>query len=154
MPEHLGGQYSNPVEVMGRYSNLSDQGNRIEWVLQSTPSGPKRIVSGTNKQVQRRLLPAQIDDLVAAYQSGATLRELSRQFRVHRASVSIVRDRQSVPRRYRMVEGARLEQVVRDYREGKSIISIANELEVAGDTVRKALTRAGVELRPRPGWQY
>jgi transposase-like protein len=63
-------------------------------------------------------------------------------------------ERQGVARRYRMVEGERLQQAIRDYQGGRSIFSIAKEMGVAGDTVRKALNRAGVRLRPRPGWRY
>ena len=53
-----------------------------------------------------------------------------------------------------MVEGEQLEGAIRSYQIGGSITSIANEIGVAGDTVRKALTRAGVTLRPRPGWTH
>ena len=118
------------------------------------PHEPLEPITRTTKQVHRRLLPAQIDELVASYQAGATLRELSEQFQIHRASISTVLERQNLPRRYRMVEGARLEEAIRDYNNGNSIISIATKLGVAGDTVRKALNRAGVKLRPRPGWTY
>jgi hypothetical protein len=120
------------AEVLGRYSNHADQGKRISRVLQMVPQEPLEPITRTIRQVHRRLLPAQIDELVACYQGGATLRELSEQFQIHRASISIVLDRQNVPGRYRMVEGERLEGAIRDYNNGDSIISIANKLGVAG----------------------
>jgi transposase len=142
------------VELLGRYSNHAYQGERIGHLLNMVPKDHLEPKTRTIKQVHRRLRPAEIDELVAAYQAGATLRQLSEQFQVHRASISIILERQNVPRRYRMVERERLQRAIRDYQDGKSIISIATELGVSGDTVRKALGRAGVKLRPRPGWRY
>jgi hypothetical protein len=92
--------------------------------------------------------------VVRAYGSGTSIYELSRQFQVHRHSISIILERQGVPRRYRMVEGERLQWAIREYQAGRPIIAIANDLGVAGDTVRESLERAGVKLRPRRGWKY
>ena len=142
------------MEVLGRYSNHADQGDRISRVLQLAPREPLKPITRTTKLIHRRLLPAQIDELVASYQAGATLQEMSEQFQIHRASISLVLERQNVARRYRMVEGERLEGAIRDYNGGDSIISIATKLGVPGDTVLKALNGAGVKLRPRPGWMY
>jgi hypothetical protein len=38
------------------------------------------------------------------------------------------------------------------YRAGWSLIRIAEKFAVAGNTVRRCLLEAGVELRPRRGW--
>jgi hypothetical protein len=142
------------VEVLGRYSNRADQEQRIARLLQMALSESREPISKTIKQVHRRLSQDQIDELVVAYRAGATLQELSDHFQIHRASISIILERHSVPRRYRMVEGERLDGAIRAYQNGRSVISIADGLGVAGDTVRKALNRAGVKLRPRPGWRY
>jgi hypothetical protein len=69
------------VEVMGRYLNPSDQGERLREVLAIVPSGPKVTVPRTPKRVFRRLEPAQVDHVVEAYMRGATLRGCSENLR-------------------------------------------------------------------------
>jgi hypothetical protein len=117
------------VEVLGRYSNHADQGKRIEYLLQLALSQPKQPVPKTTKQIHRRLSPTQIDELEAAYRAGATLHELSDQFQIHRASVSIILERQGVARRYRMVDGERLQQAFQDYQSGNHSSPLPTSLE-------------------------
>jgi hypothetical protein len=53
------------VEVLGRYSNLRDQGERIRALLDIAPEGPATPLVRTAKQIQRRLKPLEIDTSVA-----------------------------------------------------------------------------------------
>jgi hypothetical protein len=55
---------------------------------------PPRIL-----QTQRRLSAEQVDQLVAAYQAGKTVRELASQFDLHRTTVLAHLERQGVSRR-------------------------------------------------------
>jgi IS30 family transposase len=142
------------VEVLGRYSNRCDQGKRIKRVLEIPLLELATPVSTPRRKVQRRLQAGELDELAEAYLAGATLSELSDRFGKHRRTISIELERRGVARRYRLVEGERLQQAIQSYHSGMSVISIAKELGVAGDTVYKALTNAGVKLRPRRGWQY
>jgi lambda repressor-like predicted transcriptional regulator len=142
------------VELMGHYSNQADQGERISQLLQMVPKQQRELTSRTIKQIHRRLSSVQIDELIALYRAGATLRELSKRFEIHRATVSIILERHNVARRYRLLEGERLDGAIQAYKSGESIISIANRLGVAGDTIRKALIKAGVRMRPRRGWPH
>ena len=142
------------MEVLGRYSNHCDQGKRVERVLEIPLSEMATPVSRPLRQVQRRLQAAELDELAEAYLAGATLSELSDRFGKHRRTISTELERRGVARRYRLVEGKRLQQAIQSYQDGMSVISISKELGVAGDTVHKALTKAGVKLRPRRGWQY
>jgi hypothetical protein len=68
--EYLAGRYLNPVEVMGRYLDPSDQGERLHDLLEIVPSRPKTVNSRTPKAIHRRLRPAQVEDLVIGYKAG------------------------------------------------------------------------------------
>jgi hypothetical protein len=142
------------VEVLGRYSNHADQGKCLASVLGIVPKGEKAPIPEPTKQIQRRLRPVEIEEVLVAYQSGTTVYELAERFRVHRVTVSHLLERHGVPTRYRLVEGDRLQSAVDAYQQGQSLATIGRQLGVSLDTVRHALIRAGVELRPRPGWKY
>ena len=142
------------MEVLGRYLNRWDQGKRLQRVLEIPLSETATPVSKPLRKVRRRLREGELDAIAKAYLAGATLSELSDRFGKHRRTISIELERRGVARRYRLVEGKRLQQAIQCYQSGLSVISIAKELGVAGDTVHKALTKAGVKLRPRRGWEY
>ena len=141
-------------EVLGRYSNHTDQGKRLASVLGIVPKRQGAPISKPTKQIQRRLRPAEIEELLVAYQSGGTLYELADRFRVQRATVCHVLERHGVPTRYRLVEGVKLQAAIDAYQHGQSLATIGHELGVSLDTVRAVLMKAGVRLRPRPGWRY
>jgi AraC-like DNA-binding protein len=149
------------VEVLGRYSNLAWQSQKLSDLVEQTvgAQGGIRVISKTKpnpkpqKQVQRRLLDAEVDELAGAYLAGATLSELSDRFHKHRTTISTELQRRGVARRCRTIKGERLHLAIQGYQEGKSLASIGKDLGIAANTVRKALIDAGVELRPRRGWE-
>ena len=102
------------MEVIGQYSKLSHQGERIQALLQMTPEGPAGPIVRTPKQVQRRLSPDQVFDLTAAYQHGATVNELARKLEISRTTVMKVRQREGLPSR-RGVVIARLHEAEQLY---------------------------------------
>ncbi len=116
--------------------------------LESSRSVP---LSSTPKQMQRRLGPEEIDELVAAFQAGATLREVAAQFGVHRTTVSKQLERRGVRRRQRSLDSSELAEALRLYRTGLSTIAIGQQLGFDGGTIWQALRRAGVQLRDSHG---
>jgi len=142
------------VEVLGRYSNHAAQGERLQDLVETAPSGGPNPKTRTIKQIHRRLLPAQIDELVQAYQGGATLNEIAHRFDVHRDNVARALQGRGVPRRYRMLEGERLNQAITAYQAGNSLAAVGAEMGVSMDTIREALKKAGATIRPMPGWKY
>jgi len=142
------------VEVIGRYSNHPEQGELLRHLLEIVPSGPLKPTLQTPKQVQRRLRPKEIDDLVAAHRAGVSVYELAGRHRIHRATVSHLLESRGVPRRYRLIEGERLIEAISAYRSGGSLSKVGVLMGVSRDTIRNALIREGVTLRPRPGWDY
>jgi hypothetical protein len=136
---------------VGRWSNLSEQGERLQALVEMVPSGPVEPIVRTPKRVSRRLRQPEIDKLVAGYKAGASVYELGRQFQIHRDTVSGILERQSVPRRGRPLSPAQIEKAVRLYGEGQSLAKIAPKLGCHPSTVRLALLGAGVTLRDNHG---
>lgn len=141
------GRLSNPPYPFGRIVEALPK-----ILAREARSNPKL---STPDQIPHRLQSWEIEDLVAAYNSGRTIQQLSRQFLVHRTTVMAVLGRQDVPRR---PHGLKLdEQAVQHaallYADGLSLLKIAARFDVDPSTVGSALRRAGITLRPRRGWE-
>ena len=85
------------VQVPGRYSSYSDQGELLQTLLEIAPSGTLEPITPANRQVQRRLRPPEIAELVAGYRAGATIYELAGEFRINRNTVSATLEREGIP---------------------------------------------------------
>ena len=144
------------MDHQGRLSNPPHHFGRIVEALprilaREARCGPKL---STPDQIPHRLQSWEIEELIAAYNSGCTIQQLSRQFLVHRTTVMAVLGRQDVPRR---PHGLKLDDqaiVVASslYAEGLSLVKIAARFQVDPATVGSALRRSGVKIRPRRGW--
>ncbi len=72
-------------------------------------------------RVHRRLLPDQVESLVASYRQGATTYELAQEFRIHRHTVTERLERRGTPRRYRSLEPDQIQQAIALYDTGLSL---------------------------------
>jgi hypothetical protein len=145
---------TTPVEVLGRYSNLRDQGERIQNLLGMVPGGSSETGFRTARQVQRRLNIDEVDDLVGRYRAGAKVGELAANFGVHRDTVSEILDRRGVARRQKGLAPKLLSELIALYRSGSSLATIGAKMSVDPGTVALALRKAGTPLRPRRGWLH
>jgi hypothetical protein len=139
------------VEVVGRWSNLSEQGERLQVLVEMVPSGLVEPIVRTKKRISRRLRQPEIEELVAGYKAGASVYELGRHFQIHRDTVASILERQNVPRRGRPLTPAQIDEAVKLYGEGLSLAKIAPKLGCHPSTVRLALLEAGVRLRDNHG---
>jgi len=135
------------VELIGRYSNPFEQGERLRDLIEMVPRGSPEVSAGTGKQVHRRLCPAEIEELVAGYQAGATACQLADQFRIHRTTVLSLLERQSVARHNRRLSSTQINQARELYAAGQSLAKIGKQLGCHASTVRLALLKAGVRMR-------
>jgi DNA-directed RNA polymerase specialized sigma24 family protein len=141
------------VEVLGRYSNLRDQGERIQDLLEMVPSGPRQAKVRTLRRVQHRLRSDEVEELLTRYRTGGKVGELATIFGVHRDTVSEILDRHAVTRRQLGIPPELVEKVIAAYRSGSSLATIGAEMSVDPGTVALTLRKAGVQPRPRRGWQ-
>ena len=117
-------------------------------------SNDKTSVKNRNnlsKQSQTRIDPRQIDDLIVAYRSGNTIKELAAQFQIHHTTVSNVLKRYGVPRRNRPLTTEQVELVIEAYQAGGSSKMIGDLFGVDASTVWRTLTREGVKTRDSHG---
>ena len=106
-----------------------------------------------NRQAQRRLGRADIEQLIAAHAEGDSVAHVVARFKVHRTTVLARLERNGV---FRRPTGPKLsdEDVAEEAdlcREGLSLGAIGHRVRVGPATVGKALRRADVQIRPRRG---
>ncbi len=139
---------------MGRYSNRADQGELISTVLESVPATPRKPETSTSKQVHRRLRPDLVDDLVAGYEGGLSVRQVPDQFGIGRETASKILSRRDVTTRHRSLTVTETAAAAQLYRSGLSLVQVADRMARNRTAIYNALRRDGVQLRPRRGWQY
>jgi phage-related baseplate assembly protein len=137
------------VEVLGRYSKLSDQGQRLDSILKLYDEPTQAPRSRTPRRVCRRLNKDEIADLVKAYAEGELLDQLVARFRVDPTTIETHVRAAGIPKRRHWVGPRQLEQAVKLYEGGRSVKFIADQLGVGATTVKRALSKAGVQLRRR-----
>ena len=137
------------MEVLGRYSNLRDQGQRIQVLLKMTPDGVPTVRKP--KQVHRRLRPHEVEQATLDYHAGATLRDLAGIFRMDRRGVANALERAGVPRRYRRLTASDIDTAIQLYESGKSLLAVGQHLGVNPSTIRHHLLQSKVQLRVQHG---
>jgi hypothetical protein len=109
--------------------------------------GSGRVRPGGSKQVQRRLPPEEVEELVASYLAGATVVELAGKHAIHRTTVLALLERHRVSRRGRVLTPDHIERALVLYASGRSCASIGHEFQVNAETIRQALLKVGVAIR-------
>ena len=138
------GQLYNPCSPLRK---LLDRD--LEKIFTSLPHGkpPAQKLNTADKQVQHRLKPFEIAELVTAYKTGESAAGLAKRFGIHRTTALSILERAGVSRRYRVLTDEQTEHVIADHRAELSAIKIAKPLGVNAETVRSVLKKAGVNLR-------
>jgi len=99
----------------------------------------------------RLLKSAEVDALVAGYETGKTMEVLAAEFGIDRRTVSTHLRRAEVPvRRGGLVHEEAIE-AGRLYEAGWSSEQLARKFDVSADHALKVLRRSGVAIRPRRG---
>jgi len=88
-----------------------------------------------------------MDEMVAAYQVGATTKELASEYRIHRDTVSIYLRRRGEPRRHEPMGPEEVALAEKLYESGLSLVKISERLGPAPNTIRRVLMAEGVEMR-------
>ena len=99
---------------------------------------------GPISQRQRRLTKAQVIDLAARYEAGATVYELAAEFGCHRTTVSARLKEAGVRMRLQPPPDAMIDEMVRRHESGLSFGIIGKVLRVSPQTVRRYVKERGV----------
>jgi len=96
-------------------------------------------------------MSTQVDELVAGYEAGQTLRELSAQSGLAKSTVLEHLRQRGVELRDkspRKLTDEQIEEAARRYQAGESLTKLAPEFGVRRHTLAEALKRAGHEITP------
>ena len=144
---------------MDRHSNKSTLAppNPREWErlaersrtsnLRSVPIEPARAPV---KSIRCRLSPHEIDDLVARYTAGASLRSLSLGYGVSRSGIRPLLRAEGLTLRVQGMTPDEAESAVRFFESGLTIRQIVEQIGYSCGTIRTMLYENGVVLRPSP----
>ncbi|MGS2809289.1 hypothetical protein [Nocardia sp. MW-W600-9] len=145
---HLTGTLSSlplPLELLiTKLGEHPDRAPRKKLVNKVKSAKQERREYKQNK----RLLPVDVQKLVAQYEAGASIASLAREFGVHPQTVDTHLKRQGVEKRgaFRLSRQQN-EMAVKLYADGWSTIEIAKEFGISTNAARLTLIRAGVTLR-------
>lgn len=142
-------------------ASLCNFGPPLERVLKLCTDNSQFTISRTRQlerqtlRVNHKLQPAELDQLVASYQAGASLRALSRRFQAHEQTIRRQLQQRGVTLRpgVKAPSQARLAELVASYESGRSTYDLAVELGVSADSVQRWLRHAGIPLRGRMDWR-
>ncbi|SDI90795.1 hypothetical protein SAMN05444157_0742 [Frankineae bacterium MT45] len=95
------------------------------------------------------LRPHEVAELVTAYQDGASLQRLSRDFSLHEQTVRAHLERSGVILRpWKVLTQDQVPAVIQRYADGRSLRELSVEFGVSNGTIRNYLLKAGVVMRP------
>ena len=97
----------------------------------------------------RQLQPTEVDEVVGAYEAGATTQALGARFEVWRATIGRHLKARGVDTRPAALQPDDVQQAVDLYRAGWTLARLGRRYDVAPNTVRRHLLTAGVTMRLR-----
>ena len=100
---------------------------------------------------QRHLTDAEQSDLITKYQAGSDMRQLAKEFGVHRRTVRAILDRHGIERRQRVLTATQIDEAIRLYQHGQSLAEVGRRFGVEHSTIRKHLIARGIERRDTHG---
>ena len=131
---------------------LSKQFSALNILVKEYTSRDERRPTTSQRAIRHTpppLHPDQVSELVAAFEAGVEVKQLAAIYGINRSTVQDHLRRREVRRRRTKLSGADIEKVVGLYAQGWTIEAIGSELRVGASTVRRALLKAGAEIRPR-----
>lgn len=93
--------------------------------------------------------PADARQLVAEYEAGTGVMELSRKYGVHRHTVARYLAKNGVEVRVRGLAPEEVSEASRLYESGLTLTQVGREFGVSQQAVRRALAAAGTRIRPQ-----
>lgn len=125
--------------------------NDLEVLVRKLPSAntlPTKPARTRAKRSIRELRPDELAAIIADYQGGATLSELSTRHGYNRVGISSALKRAGVQLRRQGLNQEQIDQAVNLYRSGMSLARIGDRLEVDATTVRTRLMERGSDRAP------
>ncbi|WP_433657889.1 helix-turn-helix domain-containing protein [Nocardia sp. CA-128927] len=113
-----------------------------------TPPLPRREIPSRARKLERRLTDTDRTEIIAAYDTGSSAKQLAAQWQLAKASIlTILRTGGANIREQRRLTDDEIDHAVTRYQHGESLQRIGDHLGVAHTTVRSALERRGIPRR-------
>ncbi|MGW5515652.1 hypothetical protein [Nocardia africana] len=149
------------MDLAGRYAKRDDL-RKLENLtagIQSDNSEPRRrprksvtpAQAQPARNIQRRLPRHTIDQLVHAYQEGATAPELAARYDISKTAVLNLLSRESVTRRHQPLTETDVDHLENLYLAGYSLASCSRVTGTPASTIKDALHKRGTPMRPAGG---
>lgn len=142
------------MDLGGAYYNPKDQVRALEQLREKLPSlgipEPASIERDRPRRA-RQLDTDQIQQLIADYQSGATVYELGDRLGIERRTVSNILHRHGVPMRRRGLSPDQVNDAIHLYKLGWSLARVGDHLGVNHTTVLNKLRERGIPTRDSHG---
>ena len=166
MPAHFGigrreqgrraGVLSNRQRRVNLHGRLSNPPHHFGRAMEILPRVLARRIHTSHAtatlQRQRRMTRSQVDNLVDLYATGINARQLAAAFGINRDTALRHLQRRGVPSRatVRKLTDELLATATRRYLAGEPMTSLSDDLGINPTTLRRELSRTGIQLRP-PG---
>lgn len=141
------------VDLQGRLSNPPYHFRRVTQALPRvlTRQHIRRNKLGS-RQLQRRLKPNEVEELVVAYEAGSSVPVVAETFGINRETVLLHLERRGVRRRaaVRKLSDDEVSLAASRYEAGEPMAALTARFAVDGKTLRREIAAVGVVLR-RPG---
>jgi hypothetical protein len=137
------------VDLGGAYYNPKSQVEALEKLLRKLPDPTAPTPPPTNQRKPghiQHLQPDQVEKLIAGYQAGATVYELSAQFKINRKTVSRTLRRHHIPMRRTSLRPEQINEAARLYQDGWSTAHIAEHMNTHQRTVQRRLAERDVTM--------
>ncbi|GAA5124111.1 hypothetical protein GCM10025762_48630 [Haloechinothrix salitolerans] len=111
---------------------------------------PDQAQSGgraTPCKLARQLRTTDVDQLVAIYQSGASIRKLAKQFGLHTQTVSRHLRSRGIDTNPAAMTAAKLQTAALLYKQGWSLRQLAAKYDADDETIRRLLRQQGATMR-------
>lgn len=142
------------MDLGGAYYNSKDQVRALERLREKLPNldAPEPTAARPDRPRPARQLDSdQVERLIAAYQAGATVYELSDRFGIERRTVSNILHRHGVPMRRRGLSPGQVDEAIHLYDLGWSLARVGDHLGVNHTTVLNKLRERGIPTRDAHG---
>lgn len=141
----LAGLYSNHFDGLSTWLHLGELADRLLKLAEQARAHPYRPVPRLDRG--HKLTESEVDDLVAAFQSGVTVKALAKHYSINRTTVMDHLRRRGVPRQGEWSEVA-VKKAAARYEAGETLNEISLTMNVDPRTVGRQLRMAGVAIRP------
>lgn len=143
-------------DLVGRYSNNSQQGEILARVLFQARKSVQRDNQSprghsASHKILQRLDAEVITRLIQSYEAGRSTTQLRSEFGLSQGSVVKLLQQHGVETRFHGLTDAETEAARELYESGLALAKVGEKLDRAPSSVRKALIRVGVVMRPKGG---